>query len=104
MGFKGTQGPWVISELGEPSRNNGNTGCHTIATAKNIKDVGFIEVWFSDDFTVTTKEEAHANALLISKAPEMLDMLQSILASEHLKGTIEESKVKQLINSATQIN
>lgn len=44
------------------------------------------------------------NALLLAqKAPEMLEMLKSILASEHLKGTIEESKVKQLIKSATEL-
>ena len=52
---------------------------------------------------VSSKEEAKADIILMAHAPEMLEMLKSILASEHLKGTIEESKVKQLIKKATTI-
>jgi hypothetical protein len=65
-----------------------------------------------------TDEEAEANALLISKAPEMLDMLNEFIDSlcgeqtceeELIKGlgnTIYNSvfKAKQLINEATKID
>lgn len=33
---------------------------------------------------------------------KMIDMLKSILASEHLKGTVEESNLKRLIQEATE--
>lgn len=83
--FKGTKGKWEVSEA------NDNSGLH------------YIQSSFRNALVARTcyMPLSKANALLISKAPEMLEMLKSILASEHLKGTIEESKVKQLIKSAT---
>lgn len=85
--FKGTKGDWFTSGDGKyrMSVDSKNFGIKTVCTVN----------------TLISAEETKANALLISKAPEMLEMLKSIIASEHLKGTIEESKVKQLIKSAT---
>lgn len=56
--------------------------------------------------TLTPKEEKEANALLISKAPEMFEMLEkwSILNPEHYKdlaGFINETK--QLLKEATEL-
>lgn len=87
--FKGTKGKWYIHGDGKwrSSVESKEFGIKTVCTVN----------------TLISSEETKANTLLISKAPEMLEMLKSIIASEHLKGTIEESKVKQLIKSATQI-
>jgi hypothetical protein len=43
------------------------------------------------------------DALLISKAPEMLEMLEKILESELLGGSAIEPKLKQLIKEATEL-
>lgn len=52
-----------------------------------------------------TKEEKRANAQLISKAPEMLEMLNNLL-SESKKGwrfEFPEKEVEQLIKEATEL-
>lgn len=84
--FKGIKGNWIIEY-------------------SNRDDSYDVYDESKDKFVCTTMNSSDIekyNALLISKAPEMLEMLKSILASEHLKGTIEESKIKQLIKSATE--
>ena len=86
MEFKGTKGKWYR-----------NTKSSIVSSVYSENEEKLIHI------SGKNSEEAKANALLISKAPEMLEMLKSILASEHLKGTIEESKVKQLIKESTQI-
>jgi len=54
-----------------------------------------------------TDTERHANALLISKAPEMLEMLKALVNGYDLID-LGDTKVvleaKQLIKSATEIN
>jgi hypothetical protein len=93
MEFKGTKGKWV---------QNGENGVHT---------------WEGRCIALTYNEKCKANALLISKAPEMLEMLERIASFdtsnwgnsislwpqdvEKLKDII--SKSKQLIKSATEI-
>lgn len=85
--FRGTKGKWVVYHL--PASN--------FSYASNQIQYG------GHGECVAEYVENNYDALLISKAPEMLEMLKSILASEHLKGTIEESKVKQLIKEATEL-
>lgn len=86
--FKGTKGEWYLAKRGVSIWHPNNVGRRLAL--------------------VDTKElnpdlEELANAQLISCAPEMLEMLKSILASEHIKGTVEESKIKQIIKKATTI-
>jgi hypothetical protein len=91
MEFKGTKGKWILEDGKEIMCNN-----NLISTG-----YGFM---VKNRYTVT--EESRANALLISKAPEMLEMLQLTLveletgAKKHweIYGMIE-----QLIKEATEL-
>ena len=60
-----------------------------------------------DDCTVASCccREEHANALLISKAPEMLEMLQELLSENTWENTWYDKKEKahQLIKEATEL-
>ncbi|MGJ1196255.1 hypothetical protein ACR777_10635 [Sphingobacterium spiritivorum] len=56
----------------------------------------YVTVWGNDS-------ESKANALLISKAPEMLEMLNHILALAKCGNIVEAYKIEELIKSATQI-
>lgn len=87
--FKGSKGKWRVI------KNSTTLSC-------NKEQI--ITCWF---FT-NRKEEAKANALLISKAPEMLEMLKEIVHafdSDNLHGYQEEilKQTKQLIKEATEI-
>lgn len=89
MEFKGTKGKWGYS----PQKGNKTRGFQA-------------QVWREDKFSLAliepteNQEEATANALLISKAPEMLEMLKSIV---DYGGIANCDNIKQLIKSATQI-
>lgn len=98
MEFKGTKGKWEITRIGKPDYHNRNCGCHTIGYS-------MVDVWFSDRHVVKTGEEALYNATLISKAPEMLEMLQSLLEQSKKGWRFEfpEEAVEQLIKEATEI-
>ena len=48
-------------------------------------------------------EEHEANAKLISKAPEMLEMLKDILEAQDNGDTYHSYKIEQLIKEATTI-
>lgn len=114
--FKGTKGPWFMDgsapfvDNEEPIgfQNTGTFGIRTKAKKghKNkVTDISAYEFWG------LTIPEAQANALLISKAPEMLEMLEDILnvidwSTEHWQGNggkEREQKIKQLIKSATEL-
>lgn len=91
MEFKGTKGKWEIKK-----RAN---GCFYI----NAQSWGkFCQVYSITD--TKWEEQSKANALLISKAPEMLEMLKEI--KSRLKGNGFPSltaMVEQLIKEATEI-
>ena len=76
--FKGTKGEWKADYGGEITSNNR----------------------FICDCATLTEEDRY-NAQLISCAPEMLEALKEIIASELLDGTIQGSKIKRLIKKAT---
>ncbi len=89
--FKGTKGKWEIEYL---------------ASDESIRAVindGIIDVWAIR----TSIEEANANTLLISKAPEMLEFLTQLqYACENgLIQDLEElgESTKELIKSATEL-
>ena len=86
MEFKGTKGKWELKNMD----NN------WLVMYNNINLVGI--------------NNNKANALLISKAPEMLEMLNKIvLMTDTCKGTFQDFKerynleIKQLIKEATEI-
>lgn len=95
MEFKGTKGKWknVVIDIADFKQvvvgiDKGKAICH---------------LWF--EYSEGISDEIKANALLISKAPEMLEMLKE-LHEELLefKGWANEcSKIKQLIKEATEL-
>ncbi len=92
MEFKGTKGKWYYDkEKSKVRKEDGNTLC--VCYYSNI----------------INKEECEPNALLISKAPEMLEMLKElcnvILCYEQQTASISNNKLKaeQLIKEATEI-
>ena len=65
--FKGTKGKWEIKDIKSPFETTINSSEYRIAEVKHFKGKGFND---------PIEKEAKANALLISKAPEMLEMLK----------------------------
>jgi hypothetical protein len=86
MEFKGTQGKWESFQ---------EYNWHEVLVKEPYKSICVINV---------NIEEHKANALLISKAPEMLDMLKDILESQESGETFHSYKIQQLIKEATEIN
>ena len=80
MKFKGTKEKWEVLE-----------GTSLIGVKIGHKTFGIDNI----------NEEAKANALLISKAPEMLEILQSLVSSEMTPLAIRK-QAKQLIKEATE--
>lgn len=103
--FKGTKGKWNY----EIVRNSTCKIC--------VVDNSFAEVYLP--YNADDIKEMEANALLISKAPEMLEMLERVVALEDIicmGGAVGEQwvgeaqaleemmdKIKQLIKSATEL-
>lgn len=92
MEFKGTKGKWQIGEIKHSVWGENRKGCIADCTGVHNKHfyIGF------------TSEESEANALLISKAPEMLEMLKRFVKSDDLQ--IEDFiEAEQLIKEATEL-
>jgi hypothetical protein len=92
MEFKGTKGKWKIKKR----RNN----CFYI---KAESWSNFCQVYTITDGGMSTNKEAKANALLISKAPEMLEMLKEIHSFLSSGTRINSDDIYQLIKEATEI-
>ena len=101
MQFKGTKGKWRLE-----SNNSG------LIKRVHVNDYGFAEVYFNTNSQ--SEEEYEANALLISKAPELLEKLNEL--TQIVNGYIQEQannncfpndiiqkvlKAEQLIKEAT---
>jgi hypothetical protein len=87
MEFKGTKGPWRAVNNG-PHWNN-----------KGIDN--WVIEWSLDGELVSDHVYDKYDALLISKAPEMLEMLKKIHLTYELVGMSKE--LEELIKSATEI-
>jgi hypothetical protein len=94
--FKGSKGNWKLWALD-------NQRCYQIkSNGKIICDAVYFNAY---DFE--TKEISTANALLISKAPEMLEMLERFkkinnIAKEHIAPKLFKD-LEQLIKEATTL-
>ena len=64
--FKGTKGKWKIKDIKSALETTINSNEYRIAEVKHYK---------GKNFNDPIEKEAKANALLISKAPEMLELL-----------------------------
>jgi hypothetical protein len=94
MEFKGTKGKWKV----------------TNSIPNGIYDLeGHIEI-ANDQWSIACVfndvDEAKANALLISKAPEMLEMLKelrnAILSEDYVRMLANSQLAKELIKEATE--
>jgi hypothetical protein len=84
--FKGTKGKWYFDkEKSKVCKDDGNTLCVCYYT------------------NIINKEECEPNALLISKAPEMLEMLQRVSDMVIEDAPHIRQEIEQLIKEATQI-
>ena len=68
--FKGTKGKWKIENIKSPFETAINSSEYRIAAVKHYE---------GKNFNDPIEKEAKANALLISKAPEMLEMLNRFM-------------------------
>lgn len=88
MEFKGTKGNWKVDEY-------------------NNVSVGYNEIAFLNSSTPNL--ESRANAKLISKAPEMLEMLKILIQDIEEEGNYSRQtgydleEAKNLINEATNV-
>lgn len=94
MEFKGTKGKWIID-----NEEIGYNEYHQLCTPISVNGIiGFCDVYGDD-------EQSKANALLISKAPEMLEMLmraENWCASCNQNASIVKD-IQKLIKEATEI-
>lgn len=95
MEFKGTKGKWRVDVY---------VGNEDIETRNIVQVNGGITVCKINRFSPyeIPIEVQKANALLISKAPEMLELLQSLVSSEMTPLAIRK-QAKQLIKEATEL-
>lgn len=101
MKFKGTKEKWNLTI---PKESNGYV---------HIGDDGRIATCYTVNYSediLGVSDETRANALLISKAPEMLEMLKTIVSEfSHYKSAHGTSKcgailkAEELIEEATEI-
>lgn len=104
MEFLGTKGKWYIKKA-EPcdhQRISIKTD-DVLCVGVNDSDGGFISMAICGN---SKHEVVKANALLISKCPEMLEMLKELfLILKSVEGHEETIKeVNQLIKEATELN
>ena len=91
MEFKGTKGKWYACCLkNRPHYVFGENGETTICRPYQAQEG-------CDDLT---DDEFRANALLISKAPDMLEILIEVLEN---KSDVDYDKIEKLIKEATEI-
>ena len=110
MEFKGTKGKWHLSEpkfIGRWQGFNTQKGtCYGIySTSDDLEAIALVP----KDYVLHDKDQNNkANALLISKAPEMLEMLQLLINEFEYDNATEYQcnlifKTKQLIKEATEL-
>ena len=105
--FKGTKGKWEYKVI---STKNQTKITVQIPETKyqSSKELIFGYLDREDDCNVASccKTTEHANALLISKSPEMLEMIDELLKELSYHGFNNSTaiyKAKQLIKQATEI-
>ena len=94
MEFKGTKGKWYLRENFCTIASNKNNLLARVYDAKG----NALHPEIEQDFEVVK-----ANALLISKAPEMLEMLNLLLEGGDSIPEWKKEKAKQLIKEATEL-
>ena len=101
MEFKGTKEKWEYKVIYGKKRPKITV---QIPIREDYNQELVLGIIGEDDCTVASCccREEHANALLISKAHEMLELLQSLVSSEMTPLAIRK-QAKQLIKEATEL-
>ena len=97
MEFKGTKGKWRLVTKDENIIFGGLDNYNSIVAGCGYYDSYETNLGFSISGYISKE-----NALLISKAPEMLELLQSLVSSEMTPLAIRK-QAKQLIKEATEL-
>ena len=95
--FKGTKGKWKIEDIKSPCETTINSSEYRIAEVKHFE---------GKNFNDPIEKEAKANALLISKAPELLEMISELLKELEFHGYRHSTTIynaQNLIKEATTI-
>tara|TARA_R110000822_G_scaffold178776_2_gene318697 strand:- start:199 stop:504 length:306 start_codon:yes stop_codon:yes gene_type:complete len=98
--FKGTKGKWTVDKYSYEKGVDMN-----LPIKSDIKNRGWIADSKGNHVNIgMTTEEMEANALLISKAPEMLEMLDKLIPilKENSRFSLLD-ELKQLIKEATEL-
>jgi hypothetical protein len=101
MEFRGTKGEWVTETFTSENGRETTFVCNTDYNSERTD----IHIRFSA-IEETEKETNRANALLISKSPEMLEMLKLLISrmeENDLGNSYSVKKAKQLIKEATEL-
>lgn len=95
METKFTKGKWVVGQFAQKVWADNRNGCIAYCSNENHNQNFYIEF---------DSEEIKANALLISKAPEMFEMLQNMLnESDDLVHSEIKKDIEQLLKEATEL-
>ncbi len=99
--FKGTKGKWDFN----PIAKKGMYAGFELDFDFGLETASALTLWCNDE---NPNEEELANAILISKAPKMLEMLEMLVDNFDLHGNSDEDqdlilKAKQLIKEATEL-
>lgn len=98
MEFRGTRGKWITETFTSENGRETTIVCNTDYNSNRTD----IHVLFSA-IDETEKQTNRANALLISKSPEMLEMLKKIYFGNDYKNPSLHMEIKQLIKEATEL-
>lgn len=104
MEFKGTKGNWSIPHI---CREDIKCDCAFVLSEMYCGSIATIDYSLTRDIKDGDNppiEEAKYNALLISKAPEILDMLHRCkIAFDNLNQPFISSDIDKLIKEATEL-
>jgi hypothetical protein len=98
MEFRGTKGEWKTYTYTSENGRETTIVCNTEYNSERTD----IHVRFSA-IDETEKQTNRANALLISKSPELLEMLKKIYFGNDYKNPSLHMEIKQLIKEATEL-
>ncbi len=106
MEFKGTKESWFLSDDKKSVKSKHGTVATCWSESNEDLDERLDgESWLSmrertrDERLIRNEIKPKANALLISKSPEMLEMLEKI----YKEGKFIKSEIEQLIKQATEL-
>ncbi len=101
--FKGTQGEWLVVPT-EAVNESGQPLYYNIETKDPYKHIGSVSGYDVPGYeeNAVPKEEVKANAALMAAAPELLSMLQQLIAEEQILPTnYFYPYIQEVINKAT---